>query len=197
MVETLSPEQDGDAGDGDADLLKARQPLEQIIDRRGTTAGCDADAGWVPAPLLCQAADLLNVLGELVETRARDGDPTITKSRHATQRSGAAAANPDRRMRLLHWLWEEGCVDELEVAPVEGDLLLRPQRTQETDILVGTLAAFTKGDPEQIEFFLQPARCDAKQEAASRQHVEARQLLRQHQRVAIRQDEHGRPQSDP
>jgi hypothetical protein len=80
---------------------------------------------------------------------------------------------------------------------MKGGTLLRPERAEEIDILIGPPPALMKGDAEHVELLLQPPGCDAEEEAAVRQHVEAREFLREHHRVAVWEDEYRRAQFDP
>jgi hypothetical protein len=73
---------------------------------------------------------------------------------------------------------------------VEAGAAVLPQRAQHGDVLVRTLAAALEGHAEGIELLLEPADADAEIDAPAAEQVQGRHLLRQHQRVAQRQDEH-------
>ena len=93
---------------------------------------------------LAQARDLGLEARQAVERVGRVGAdriPGIAEARGAAQRRPALAADPDRRMRLLHRLGREVDVVEAHVLAGEPRLVLGPQLEEGLDVFVGDLAA--------------------------------------------------------
>ena len=86
---------------------------------------------------------------------------------------------------------------EVDVATVELGRRLRPQRGHRVEVLVGAPAAPGRGDADGRHLGRQPSGADAEHEPAAAEHVQARGLLRQHQRVALRKDDHGGAERHP
>ena len=66
---------------------------------------------------------------------------------------------------------------------------LAPEPAHHVDVLVGARAAPLERDAERVELLAQPADADAEVDPAARQAVERRDLLREHERVALRKDQ--------
>ena len=77
------------------------------------------------------------------------------------------------------------------------DLLLGPQPAQDLEVAVHDPAALVERHADRVELALVPARGHAEQQPSSGNQIEARQLLRQHHRVAQRQYQHPGAELDP
>ena len=108
----------------------------------------------------------------------------------------AKAANPNRRVRLLHRLRADMHIGEREELAGERDLARRPARLPEAQILVGPGTAFVERHAERGEFGLVPACPDADRQPPARHPVERRQALGGGDRIAIRHDQHRHAYSD-
>ena len=118
-----------------------------------------------------------------------DRIPAVAEPRGAAQRRAALAADPDRRVRLLHRLGLEQHIGEFDVFAVEARIVLGPQLAAGHQILVGDRTALGEGrHAQRLELLLHPAGADAEGQPAVRQHVDRRQHLGQQHRRAVRDD---------
>src|SRR5437899_1326295 len=100
----------------------------------------------------------------------------------------AAAADHQLGVRTLHGLRRERRVAELVVAPLEGDLVLRPQRLEHLAGLVEAREALghrVEGKAVRLVLVLLPRGADAADEAAARDDVHLRGHLREHRGVPV------------
>ncbi|MDT0350075.1 hypothetical protein RM445_11125 [Pseudonocardia sp. DSM 45834] len=86
---------------------------------------------------------------------------------------------------------------EVDVATVELGRQPRPQGGHRVEVLVGASAASGSRDADGRHLGRQPSGTDAEHEPAAAEHVQARGLLRQHERVALRKDDHGGTERHP
>ena len=75
---------------------------------------------------------------------------------------------------------------EGDEAPLVGGLRLAPDGAHGREVFVGDGAAVLERRAEGSELRLEIADADAEGQPAARQHVETRQLLGEHERVALR-----------
>ena len=148
---------------------------------------------------LAQARDLRLEARQAVERIGRVGAdriPGIAQLGGAAQRRPALAADPDRRMRLLHRLGVDQDVVEADVLARELRVRLGPELDEGLDVFVGDLAALREiGRLDRLELLLHPAGADAQHQAAARQHVDGRQHLGGQYRGAMRHHHHRRDQA--
>ena len=74
-------------------------------------------------------------------------------------------------------------------APLIGRLRRRPQRQHRLQVLDGARALVLEGYAERVELRLQVADAEAEDQPPAGHHVDARQLLGEHERIALRQDD--------
>jgi hypothetical protein len=84
---------------------------------------------------------------------------------------------------------------EVRVAPLEARRLVAPQGAHGVDVLVGARAALGERHADGAHFRLEVAGTDAEDQPSLRQHVEARDLLGEYERVALRQDDDAGPEA--
>src|SRR5262245_19026556 len=72
--------------------------------------------------------------------------PAVAEGRDAAKRARAVAADPDRRVRLLHRLGREADVGEAVELAVEAWVIRGPQLLEDAEHLVGAAAAVAEGD---------------------------------------------------
>src|SRR5213594_4271261 len=102
---------------------------------------------------------------------------------------GRVSADDDRRMGRLR-----GPRPRLDVAKREEPtmilwLVLRPDREHRLEVLDRPLPLVGERDTERVELGLQVPDPEAEDEAPAGDYVDARELLRQHQWIALRQDD--------
>jgi len=106
--------------------------LHADVDRAGDLVHVAPEGGAVPGEHLLQLKPLLRALG--------DGVPLLGPARHGTQRALlSAAADRDRRVRLLHRLRFAPGLGELDVLASEGGRGLAQQPDDRLDALVETV----------------------------------------------------------
>lgn len=106
----------------------------------------------------------------------------------------AVAADMDRHARLGRPGPQDAVAEVGELAMM-ARALLAPECAHRGDVVVGACAAALERDAERAEFLGKPADADAEDQAAAGEAVECRRLLGEHQRVALRQDDHARRQA--
>ncbi len=116
---------------------------------------------------------------------ARDGAPV---------RGLARPADPDRD--LVRGLRQHADLVELVVLAVEARGVVTPARAQQVDDLVGRAAAVVEVVPERDELGFRPSHADGDREPTVAQAVEARERVRELERVVLRQHEHARAEAD-
>ncbi len=155
--------------------------LERVADRQRDAL--EGAAGRVGDR--AQAAERLLELGRSLRRRV----PAVAQRDDPLEGARAVAADPDRRVRLLHGLGREADVAEAEVLPREGRVVLGPQRLEDAQHLVGLPAPLVEGRAQDLELLLPPADADPADEPPVRQRVDAREHLGHDHRVAVPQDE--------
>ncbi len=115
--------------------------------------------------------------------------PAIAPLGDARQRRIVMAAEPHRHAPRRRPRIDPGIVDRV-IAPLERDVLLRPQRLHHLDLLLRPPAAVAEILVQAEELHLVPADADTEPEASAAQHVEACRLLRHQHRLPLRQDQH-------
>ena len=102
-----------------------------------------------------------------------DREPDVAVAYRAAQRGRALAADPDRRVRLLHGLGQEGDLGEAHVAALETRVLLGPQDLERLQVLVGDAAALLeRRRADRLELLLHPAGARAQHQAPVGKHVD-------------------------
>ena len=87
------------------------------------------------------------------------------------------ATYPDRWVRLLYRLGNEGNVIQLVVLTVEGHPVLGPQAGNGLQLLVKEAPPLTAINTDRCEVLLPPAHCHTHDEAAVRHHIKSREVL--------------------
>jgi hypothetical protein len=151
------------------------------------------DAGGVAPGLGHQLAQLRDAGAVARQALHREGGvgadrvPAIAQPRGAAQRRAALAADPDRRVRLLHRLRLEADIAEADMLAREFGCRLRPERLAGHDVFVGHPTAGGEiRQLQRLELLLQPAGADAEGQAPFRQHIDGRDHLRQQHRWPVR-----------
>ncbi len=126
--------------------------------------------------------------GEVGRARAAGAHPGVGDGRRAAERVGMAAAQPDRRVRLLHRLESHGAAFEVEDAALVADLRLGPQRLDELDPLPEAPHAVLPGHLE-LRVVVVPAQSDAEDRPAVAHVVEGGHLVRHVDGIVNGQDE--------
>src|SRR5262249_58630645 len=117
--------------------------------------------------------------------------------RGAGERRAALAARDDREAAASDRLGEAAdAVDAPELA-VEGGDVLAPQASHQRDVLAGAVGAARERDAEGGELLAQPADANAEHEAAVGQAIEAGDLLREDERVVLRNEADAGAETDP
>ncbi len=122
--------------------------------------------------------------------------PAVAEERRPPQGGLAVATDPNRRMRLLNGL--RPTVERLEPIELarEGRGTLRPQRLEDSDVLVRHRASpLELRRAERLELLAHPSHADADGDTALREHVDGRERLRRQHRIAVRHDHHARDQA--
>src|SRR6266404_1746434 len=119
----------------------------------------------------------------------RESVPARRMAERAPEGLGRVAADDDRRMGQLR-----GPRPRLDAAKREEPsmvlrLVLRPDREHRLEVLDRPLPLVGERDAERVELGLQEPDPEAEDEAPAGDDVDARELLRQHQWIALRQDD--------
>ena len=133
-------------------------------------------------------------LGELGRRLGRRV-PAVPQRRHALERAGAVAADPDRRVRLLHRLGREADLAHVVELALEARIVLGPERLEDREHLVGLPAARVERRAQQLQLFLPPAHAHADDQAPLGQRVDRGEHLGHDDRMAMAEHEHGGAQA--
>ena len=106
------------------------------------------------------------------------------------------STHPDWDVRFLDGLGVEADAVELVILPVKLRFRFGPENLEHLQELVAHGAAVSIGNAQGVELLLQPAHADAAYHPAVGQHVQRREHLGLHHRVAVGQDHHRAPQPD-
>src|SRR5262245_3562294 len=123
--------------------------------------------------------------------------PAVAARDGAAEGRGARSPDYDRRVRLLHRARLGVDAREAHRAAGEARARHRPERADRVDVFVGARAAVLEARADRVELGAEVPRADAEDEPPAREHVEARELLREHQGVALREDDDPRSEADP
>ena len=124
--------------------------------------------------------------------------PAVAVPRGAAQGRGGVAANPDRRMRLLHGKGFSANVGIAVIFACEAGGRLGPELFENANPFIGHGAALVEvGAVQRLELLFQPADAHAQRDASAGQHIERCDHLRGQHRIAVRQHQHGRNQTQP
>src|SRR5579859_2761332 len=183
----------------------ARAPRDALLDGRARVgAGLRQRTGTAEDQLHLRriAAGLLGRAAHDVEQRHGVDLGTDRGEEAVAEAAGAAGgrfrvATDDDRHRFRDRLRIAADMIEFHELAREAGTVAGPQCAHGRDILVGALAATLEGNAERLELLLQPAYADAELDPAAAEIVERGDLLGQHQRVALRQDNHGRHEAQP
>jgi len=170
----------------DAGLLVLPEPRTELGELRG--AGCSLgvdiqsqrqrdrlriSAG--PDRLTVQRA---HAAGERASRDVR-GMPAIPHPGAARDGGGARTPYPQRNMWLLNGPRREPEIGEVEAASPIGWKRVGPQILHHGNALIGHGATFRHGNAESLELLAQGANADAQNQAAMRQGVKRRRILRE------------------
>src|SRR5712692_340157 len=106
--------------------------------------------------------------------RLRRRVPAVAQRDHPSEGTRTVAADPDRRMGLLHGLGREADVVEAEELTFEGGVLRRPKLLEHAQDLVGLAAPRVEGSAQDLELLLPPTDADATDQASAREGIDAR-----------------------
>src|SRR4051812_15743873 len=128
----------------------------------GPVAELDARRIAARAPgLVMQSGNGIRIALSRVQWKLRiraDRIPGVAERDSAAQCRRALAADPERRVRLLHRLRQKHDIRELHVLTMELRIVLRPQRLERSQILVGHLAALSeRRRADRFELLIHPA----------------------------------------
>ena len=121
-----------------------------------------------------------------LDAAAGPREPAVAIFDDAAQRVVGLAAQQDRRVRLLRRLRVRPDLVEIDHLAVILGLVLRPQRLHRQDALAHQLEARVVAGAVVFHLLDVPAAADAEHEAAAGELVEAGDLLRGDDRVALR-----------
>src|SRR5262249_11809303 len=114
--------------------------------------------------------------------------PAVAARRGPAERRGCAAADPDRRPRLLHGTRPEADVVHAPRRPVVLGVLVEERLRHDVDRLVEELPPAGELHAEGVELPLEVAGADAEDDAPTGERVEREERLRRQERVAVRRD---------
>ena len=160
-------------------------PTEHCVDLDGVGITVDVDAG------LTDSGDQFS---QTIGHRFT-GEVAVGQSRRAPNRGRGVAADQDRNVRPLCRPRRRGEWLEVDEVTVKLDIAAGPDGAHRCDVLVVACAAPLPRDTERIELFLHPADADAQLDPAAGEVVQRGQFLREHQGVALRQDQDAGAQS--
>src|SRR5262245_26528574 len=135
---------------------------------------------------------------DVAEPRGPDpnGVPRVAVNDGAAERGIAAAADPDRRARVALRAWCRAHLAEgRERAFVRGDIV-RPRWRDCRQVVIGHGAALREREGERLELLPRPADADAQDEPSTAQAIDIRRHACGQQRMAVRDDDHGRAELD-
>src|SRR5215510_8484900 len=116
--------------------------------------------------------------------------PCISEFDGTSHGPATVAADPDRRVRLLHRLGLEFHLRKrVELAMILG-IAIHPTDLEDANPLVGLRTTPIKVQAQGVEFLPHPPRPYITDDAPTGEDVERRHYLRRIQRVAVRHDEH-------
>jgi 3-hydroxyisobutyrate dehydrogenase-like beta-hydroxyacid dehydrogenase len=171
--------------------LEVNVPLDPDVDRAGDLVQVPPDGGAVPGEHLPQLEPLLRALG--------DGVPLLGPPGHGAQRTlPAAAADRDRRVRLLHWFRLAPGLGEPDVAAGERGDGLAQQQHDGLDTLVEPVEPLPQGrqvDAVGVALHLVPPGAQAEFQPSAGDDVDGSGHVGQHRRVPV--DHAGHLAADP
>src|SRR5579859_4827718 len=130
-------------------------------------------------------AQLLKQRGGISEVKRKTVPPVGLLDRPAQHR-GSAATYHDWRGRLLHGMWIRHYVMERDVATGIGRGSFAPDGAHGCQILIGTCPSFVKRNAQRLELLFGPANANPHDQSATGKHIQARQFLRQDERLVLR-----------
>jgi len=107
--------------------------------------------------------------------QGRRGQPAVGPVRDPAERGRGAAAQVDRRPGLLDGLEARMELGDLEVLPLVGGRIRRPERVQHIEALIKPLAALGHRHAHRLELVRRPARAQAGKQPSAAEHVDRRQ----------------------
>ena len=139
--------------------------------------------------------------GDVVLERRADHVVLVGEARRGDRGAGLrAAADDQRRVRVLHGLRERRAIDEVVVLALERDVLLGPEPVHDLDLLgevLEPLAQRRKREPEGLVLELVPAGAHPELDPAARDVVDGRDGVREQRRVAEGDRRDERPEAEP
>src|SRR3989454_3071178 len=152
---------------------------------------CDADLELCEtartAEIACRLLEPGDATRRLVEIE-RESVPPRRMSERAPEGLGRVSADDDRRMGRLRGPRPRLDAAKREEPTVILRLVLRPDREHRLEVLDRALPLVGERDAERVELGLQVPDPEAEDEAPAGDDVDARELLRQHQWIALRQE---------
>src|SRR6185436_11644874 len=140
------------------------------------------------AEIACRLLETGDATRRLVEIE-RESVPARSMAERAPEGLGRVSADDDRRMGRLRGPRPRLDAAKREEPTVVLRLVLRPDREHRLEVLDRPLSLVGERDAERVELGLQEPDPEAEDEAPAGDDVDARQLLRQHQWIALRQDD--------
>ena len=174
-----------DAAHTDAGQLLRR--ADRVVPEHPRGTGRELDGGGVAAVVGGRLADDVDQLGQLGRG-ALPGEEAVAEPAGALRGGPRVPADHDRDRPLGGLGVRRHPVERRELA-VELGGVAGPEGPHGADVLVGAGTPAGPGHAEGHELLLQPAHADPELDATSGQVVERGQLLGQHHRVALREDE--------
>src|SRR5439155_8336652 len=114
--------------------------------------------------------------------------PAVALRHRATIRGRRSAADDDGDRRL-HGARHRLNALERQIRTAMDWLLLRPQRAHRREIVVADATAFLERRARRLHLRLTPADAEPEDHPTVREHVERRELLREHDGLALRKDD--------
>src|SRR5262245_18016111 len=164
--------------------------VHRLAAPRGTRRHADLERAQPARTLVARGGGL-----QAVETPARpilverEAVPAVSLLNRAPERGVGMAADYDGRGGFLDGLWMRLNAREGDEPPSMLGPSLGPDRADRGEIFVGDRAARPERNAQRAELRLEIAYPHAEYEPSAREHVEGGELLGQHQRIALRQDD--------
>ena len=115
--------------------------------------------------------------------------PTVALGDGTAQRRRGHAPHVNGRVGLLHGKRPRLDAREVRELALEGGLLLRPQSSDDFDVLRHARAAFGERNSERIELALDITYADAEEQPTLREHVDACEFFGEHDGLALREQD--------
>src|SRR5262245_6085493 len=171
----------------DAEVGVAAHRVRVDADRRRDADLEPGETARTPE-IACRLLETSDAARRLVDIE-RESVPARRMAERAPEGLGRVSADCDRRMGRLGGPWPRLDAAKREELTMILWLVLRPDREHRLEVLYRALPLVGERDAQRVELGLQKPDPDAEDQAPAGDNVDARELLRQHQGIALRQDD--------